>query len=60
MLSFGAAHGKEMASPDHVAKRRRLNSPPPDQGEPDDDYVCYGTVSPTASVLATFTAAYFC
>jgi hypothetical protein len=37
-----------MASPDHIAKRRRLNFPPSEQGEPDDDYVCYGMVSPTA------------
>jgi hypothetical protein len=36
-----------MASPDHLAKRRRLNSPPSDRGEPDNDYVCYGMVSPT-------------
>lgn len=31
-----------MASPNHLAKRRRLNFSPSD-----DDYVCYGTVSPT-------------
>jgi len=50
MLNFGAAQlqGDAMANPDHIAKRRRLNSPPPDQGELDDDYVCYGTVGPTA------------
>lgn len=38
-----------MASFDHIAKRRRLNSPPSDQGEHDDDYVCYGMVSLPAS-----------
>ena len=53
VLSFCAAQGKEMASPDHIAKRRRLNSPPSDQGEPDDDYVCYGMVSP--AVLLPYT-----
>ena len=37
-----------MASPDHVAKRRRLDPPPSDEGgEFDDNYVCYGMVSLT-------------
>jgi hypothetical protein len=37
-----------MASPNHFAKRRRLNFSPSDEGGKfDDDYVCYGTVSPT-------------
>jgi hypothetical protein len=36
-----------MASP-HLAKRRRLNFSPSDEGgEFDDDFVCYGMVSPT-------------
>ena len=38
-----------MASPDHLAKRRRLNPAPhesPDNDSlDDDDYVCYGMVS---------------
>lgn len=41
-----------MAGPDHVAKRRRLNSPPSEQGEPDDEYVCYGMVRPTVLLMS--------
>ena len=54
VLNFCSFHGKAMASPDHLAKRRRLNSPLSGQEESPNDYVCYGMVS----LMVLFTSAH--
>jgi hypothetical protein len=52
MVDSCAVQKDAMASPDHIAKRRRLNSPPSEQGEPDDEYVCYGMVRSTLLLVS--------
>jgi hypothetical protein len=42
-----------MASSSQLAKRRRLNSPLHESPDEDDDYVCYGMVSPTLHQTVT-------